>query len=350
MFRAPFSNFDMPKILGAEIDEIDEIILNKHKHLERITIPKKDGSKRHIVAPDPRMKYIQKSIYWRFLRRYKPSEAAHGFVAKKGIATNARIHVGANSLGKIDIKSFFDSITVDHLKNCLFGNKHICRYCKHYERMMDGLCNPSLYHNKTQDFKFKCEEIKAVLIKEYCDATGYQSLFNRVIELCTVDGFTAQGFPTSPMIANIVMKGFDQSMIEYCKSRDIEYTRYADDLAFSSKSMSKKELKKTIKQQAYRQLWAYGFMPNKKKTLWKTKAGRLKVCGVVVNEKTSIQRNTVHMFRAKVHHATVKHAEQTTKARLKQLKGYASFMMSIDYEKGKKYMNQLMTFEKEKFN
>jgi len=350
MIKAPLSNFDMPKILGAEIEEIDDIILNKHNHLDRITVPKKDGSKRQIVAPDKRLKYIQKSIYWRFLRRFRPSEAAHGFVAKKGIATNAKLHVGANSLGKIDIKSFFDSISTEHLKNCLFGNKHICRYCKFYERMLDGRCSPSLYHNKNQNYEFKCEEIKAVVIKEYCEATGYQSMFNRIIDLCTVDGYTAQGFPTSPMIANIVMRGFDQTMLRYCKERDIEYTRYADDLAFSSKTLTKKELKKAIKQQAYRQLWAYGFTPNKKKTLWKSKAGRLKVCGVVVNVKTSIQRKRMHLFRAQVHHATVKHADKTTKSLLKQLKGYASFVMSIDHGKGKKYMDQLLKFEGEKFN
>lgn len=350
MFKAPLTNFDMPKLLGAEVEEVDEILSDKQKHLERITIPKKDGSKRFIVAPDPRMKYIQKSIYWRILRRYKPSEAAHGFVAKKGIATNAKLHVGASSLGKIDIKSFFDSITDTHLKNCLFGNRHICRYCKNYERMLEGRCDPSLYRNKAQNFEFKCEEIKAVVIPEYCETTGYQSLFNRVIDLCTVDGYTAQGFPTSPMIANIVMRGFDQTMLEYCGGHDIVYTRYADDLAFSSKELSKRELKRIVKQQAYRQLWAYGFTPNKKKTLWKSKAGRLKVCGVVVNVKTSIQRKTVHLFRAKVHHATVKHADKTTKADLKQLKGYASFMMSIDHTKGKKYMDQLIAFEKTKFN
>lgn len=349
MFKAAKTNFDMPKILGAELDVVDEIIQNKRKHLKRIEIPKKDGSKRQILAPDSKLKYIQKSIYWRFLRRFKPSDAAHGFVAKKGISTNAEPHVGANSLGKIDIKSFFDSISTDHLKNCLFGNKHVCRYCANYERMLDGRCDPSLYHNKITNFEFKCEEIKAVHIPEYCEVTGYQSLFNRIIDICTFDGYTAQGFPTSPMIANIVMRGFDQSMIEFCGKSGITYTRYADDLAFSSKELSKFELKKIIKQKAYRLLWAYHFEPNKKKTIWKSKAGRLKVCGVVVNVKKSIQRKDVHLFRAKVHHATVIHAAKTTKADLKQLKGYASFLMSIDREKGKKYMGKLLAFEHEKF-
>lgn len=218
--------------------------------------------------------------------------------------------------------------------------------CKHYERMRNGLCNPSLYHNKTKEFKFRCEEIKAMFIPKYCEQTGYQSLFKRVIDLCTLDGFTAQGFPTSPMLANIVLRGFDQTMIEYCTQHDIIYSRYADDLAFSSKTLNKTELKKIIKKKVYRLLWAYGFQPNTKKTTWRSKGGCMKVCGVVVNVKTSVKRRLVRLFRAKVHHATVKNKKRTTKSEIRALKGWASYLMAIDHDKGKKYMDQLVAFEK----
>ena len=349
MFKQAQSNFDISKIIGTEVEVIDDIIANKDDHVERISIPKKDGKIRKILSPSKELKYIQKGAYWRFFKRYKASKAAHGFVRNRGISTNADPHVKAASLGKIDIQNFFDSISVNHLKNCIFGNKHICRYCKFYERMMDGRCHPSLYHNKLHNFEYKCEEIKAVVIPEYCEATGYISLFNRIIDMCTYNGYTAQGFPTSPTIANIVMLGFDKSMIKLCEENNLSYTRYADDLAFSSSTLSKFDLKKLVKNRAYQMLWAYGFKANKKKTNFKSKIGRLKVCGVVVNEKKSIQRSVVHIFRAKVHHATVKHADKTTKSRLKELKGWASYLMSIDQKKGQKYMDQLSAFESEKF-
>lgn len=345
----PHSNFNIPAILGKDLEKVDDIIKHKAMHVRLIEIPKKDGSKRKVLSPDGTLKYIQKSLYWKFFRRYKPSSVAHGFVSKHGIVTNAKLHVGAKALGKIDIKSFFDTICEKHLKNCLFGNKHICRYCKNYEKMLDGKCNPSLYKNKHKNFPHRCEEMKAVFIPEFCEKTGYQSLFNRVIELCTFEGSTAQGFPTSPVIANIVMRGFDKTMSKFCEENNVTYTRYADDLAFSSKDHDKKVLKGLIKSKAYRLLWAYGFKPNRKKTSWKSYAGRLKVCGVVVNEKTSIQKSEVHRFRAKVHHAVVKHAEQTTKSDLRRLKGWASYLMSVDKSKGDKYMTQLVTFEKSKF-
>jgi len=340
------SNFDIENIFGKDISFIDNVIANKEHHVQRIQIPKSDGSKRIIIAPDKDLKYLQKAIYWKILMRYRPSSAAHGFVRGRSIKTNALPHVGAKSIGKIDIKSFFDTISVHHLQNCLFGNKNICRLCKYYERMMYGLCHPSLYHNKLKNYQYKCEEIKALFIPEYCQTTGYQSLFKRIIELCTISGHTAQGFPTSPMLANIVMRGYDEKMLKYCGERGIVYTRYADDMAFSSMSLDKNDLKAIVQKKAYRLLWAFGFKPNMKKTIWKNRGGCMKVCGVVVNEKTSVKRKLVMLFRAKVHHATVKNKEHTTKSLIRQLKGWASYLMSIDHNKGQKYMNQLIEFEK----
>lgn len=347
--KGKFSNFDFKQIFGKDMDVVDKILANKEQHIRRFTIPKKDGSPRVVIAPDGDLKYIQKMVYFRFLRRYSYHTATHGFVPKKGIVTNAQIHVGAKSVGKIDIQKFFDTISENHLKNCLFGNKNICRYCKKYTRMLDGKCNPSLYKNKTQNFEYKCEEIKAIFIPNYCEQTGYESLFKRIIDVCTYNGTTAQGFPTSPMLANIVMRGFDKSMSEHCASLNIKYSRYADDLAFSSDTMTSKELLQNTRTKAYRLLWAFGFAPKKEKTKYRSRGSRLKICGIVVNKKTSVQRKTVLLFRAKVHHAIHKFPDSTTRSRIRELKGWASFLMSVDHDKGKKYMNQLVAFENKKF-
>lgn len=342
------SNFNIEFVLGQPVQQIDKIIENIDKHVRRIEIPKRDGSKRKILAPSNELKYLQKKINWAILMRYKPSDCAHGFVKKRGIVTNARFHLKPRSLGHVDIKNFFDTINENHLKNCLFGNKNICRFCKHYEAMLEGQCHPSVYKNSTQRFPHRCEEIKAVYIPEYVEKTGYQSLILRIIKLCTYKGVTAQGFPTSPYLANIVLKGFDKRMVELSCKNECTYSRYADDLTFSSKLLDKEQLRAVFKQQAYRLLWAFGFEANKKKTYFKD-VGRFKVCGVVVNEKTNIMRKSIRLFRAKVHHATVKKKSRTTKSHIRKLKGWASFLMSVNREKGRKYMDQLVVFEQRKW-
>lgn len=346
METTPGSNFDLSYFFSESPEKVDAIIQTMENHITRIAIPKKDGSKRIVLAPSKELKYIQKCLYYKLFKKYKSHDAAHGFVAKRGIVTNAIVHVGAKSLGTIDIKSFFDTISEEHLQNVLFGNKNICKFCKNCERMLTKGCNPSLYQNKLQDFPYVCEEIAAMFVPNYCEDTGYQPLFTRVIKICTYEGFTAQGFPTSPTIANIVLRGLDMKLEKELTPLGIKYTRYADDLCISSKTLNKDELKNIAQKLIYKMLWAFKFQPNKKKTLWRNKSSRLKVCGVVVNVKLAIQRRVVKKFRAKVHHITVKRATTSTRAEYRSAKGWASFLMSVSREKGRKYYDQLTAFGK----
>lgn len=342
------SNFNFKEIFGGkDLKYVDDIIANKANHIKVFTIPKKSGGERTITAPSPELKYLQNAILWKILKRYKEHELAHGFVIRRGIATNAIRHVGAKSLGSIDVSNFFDSITAKMLTNILFGNKNICKYCKFYERMTNKLCQPSLYKEKKEKSKYPCEEIKSLYIPEYDEKTGYESLFKRIIALCTtIDGVTAQGFPTSPKFANLVLRGFDKSIKKYCDEKKIQVSRYADDICISSKLLDKKELYKATKNKITQLLWAYGFQVNKKKVVYKNSTGRLKVCGVVVNKKLSIQKSRLRLFRAQVHNAVVKNAGFTNKIRIRKLKGFAAFVMSVDPDKGKKYMAQLVDYEK----
>ena len=318
------------------------------KHVHHFEIPKKDGTRRKLIAPDDKLKWIQRSIVWKILMHYHPTENAHGFVRERSIVTNGRIHVKPKSMGHIDIKNFFDTINEKHLQNCLFGNKHICGMCQNYGKMIDGQCSPSIYHNRTKVYKHKCEELKAVFIPGYCEKKEYSSLFTRLIKLCTLNGTTVQGFPTSPYIANIVLRGLDLKLQKIAVENGCAYTRYADDLTFSSKTHTADELEKVFKDVTYRTLWGFGFEAKKEKTWWKDK-GRFKVCGVVVNEKTNIMRRTIRKFRAKVHHAIVKHKDRTTKSHIRRLKGWASYLMSVNPSQGHRYMQQLSVFEKMKW-
>ena len=282
------------------------------------------------------------------MKRYSKSPIAHGFVRKRGIATNAAPHVGAKSLGTIDIEKFFDSISERHLKNILFGNKNICRYCKFHERMTNGFCTPSLYEEKKKKSKYPCEEIKAIYTKGYQKRTGYESLFKRIIKLCTYKGYTAQGFPTSPDFANIVLRGFDKSIKKHCDEHGITVTRYADDIGVSSKTHTKKELFDLTKNKITQLLWAYDFKVNRKKVVYKSSVGRLKLCSVVVNVKMSIQRRRIRLFRNAVYRATILNACATSKKYIRRLKGFAAYVMSVDRVQGDKYMAKLKVFEKER--
>lgn len=342
------SNFNLEKIFGKPLSEVDAIINDMDSHVRTFQIPKKTGGMRQLIAPDDQLKWIQRRLVWLIFARYHPSDNAHGFVKERSIISNAIPHVEPKSIGHIDIKNFFDTINENHVKNSLFGNCHICKHCCHYDKYLKGECHPSIYHNKNHKFVHRCEELKAMFVPDYCSKKGYDSLFARVIKLCTYKNAAVQGFPTSPYIANMVLSGFDKKIQKIAEDNNCTYTRYADDVTISSKDVDKHRLREIFKNPIYRTLWAFGFSAKKEKTWWKEN-GRFRVCGVVVNKKLNLSRYEIRLFRAKVHRATVVATSRTTKKLIRALKGWCSYLMSINKIQGDKYMNKLVEFEKSKW-
>jgi hypothetical protein len=346
--KSPKMNFPIEKIFGKPIERIDQIIADKDSHIIHFTIPKRSGGARNITAPDEELKEILRRLNSTFFRNYSPHPAANGFIRHRNILTNALPHVGKKSLGHMDIKDFFDTISGDMVLQSLFGNKRICKSCVNCDKMMCLECSPSIYHNKNHRFRYKCDELKAAFVKDYCSRSGYQSLFHRVRDICTYEGFTPQGFPTSPFIANIVLKGFDKKMTEIAESAKCAYTRYADDIAFSSNDLSSEQLHDSMFDITVRELWAFGFKVNKSKVMWKDR-GRFSICGIVVNKKPNIARRTIRLFRAKIHNAITKHGDRVSHEYIRSLKGWCSYLKFINPVQGEKYLKPLVAFEEAKW-
>jgi len=57
---------------------------------------------------------------------------------------------------------------------------------------------------------------------------------NRIFEIVTIDGKLPIGFATSPLISNSCLLSFDNALQAYCLKHEITYTRYSDDLIFST--------------------------------------------------------------------------------------------------------------------
>ena len=96
--------------------------------------------------------------------------------------------------------------------------------------------------------------------------------------LCCYQERLPQGAPTSPALSNLVMRHFDEAMGAWCKARNITYTRYADDLTFSS---DRPLYDAYAKAKSF--LESMGFEVNEKKTCFVTHASRQTVTGLVVN-------------------------------------------------------------------
>ena len=115
---------------------------------------------------------------------------------------------------------------------------------------------------------------------------------------CTLDGKLPQGAPTSPVITNIICQKLDRKLNSYCKKMGIEYTRYADDLTFSSDhDLFNEDFLNKIKEILLQE----GFLVKDKKTRIRKPNMRQEVTGLVVNEKVNITRDYVRNLRAMIH-------------------------------------------------
>lgn len=188
-----------PSIIGESKNDLDNIIKNIDSHYNEWIeekIDKKTGQfktyldgtiKKRVIRPSKkRLKGIQSKIKDRILSKIELPDNVHGGVKKKSNITNAKQHQGNKYLFATDLKDFYPSI-------------------------------------------------KSKIIHETFVKLGYNKQFAfYMTKLTTWKGELPQGTPTSTHISNIIFLATDNKLIEICNENNITYTRYIDDLTFSS--------------------------------------------------------------------------------------------------------------------
>ena len=178
-------------------------------HYHRAEVPKRDGGVRVLRVPDPVLKDIQRRIARVLLSGMPVSPHATAYRYGAGVVENARRHVGRPELLKLDILHFFDSIRYIQVKEAAFPAEI---YAEPLRILLSMLC------------------------------------YDRDV--------LPQGAPTSPWIANLVLRPFDEKLGAWCRARGVVYTRYCDDLAFSGTALD------GVEERAEEGLRALGFRLN----------------------------------------------------------------------------------------
>jgi RNA-directed DNA polymerase len=282
-------------------------------HYINFKLPKKSGGFRLISAPMPLLKSAQIWILENVLNRVAVHEAAHGFVSEKNIVSNAKLHVGAKIVVNFDLENFFPSISYKRVKG-------IFRSLGYSEAVATVFALVSTAP--------ETEEIE-IDNKTYFVALGERHL--------------PQGSPASPMISNIAARRLDKSLSKIAANLGFKYTRYADDLTFSTDEKDA-DVKKLMVQVRYI-VSKQGFKVNENKTRILRGGRQQEVTGIVVNDKISIDRKTLRKFRAVLHQAENNGLENlrwgNSPDLIAALKGYANFVFMVDKEKGFAFQQQV---------
>jgi retron-type reverse transcriptase len=227
------------------------------------TIKKKSGGDRTINAPVKGLKSILTAFNYILQSMYDPHHTATGFVLNKSIVDNASMHINSNYVYNIDLKDFFHSFDRNRVKMGFMYEPFNLNGSKEKEEVafiLAGLCTHPFMVNG---------EIKTVL---------------------------PQGSPTSPTITNILCKKLDRRLNGLAKRFGARYSRYADDITFSSAHNIYSdndfinELKRIIEIDQLLKI-------NPEKTRLQKAGFHQEVTGLKVNEKVNVNTRYVKQIR-----------------------------------------------------
>ena len=279
------------ELVGFKLSYIKTVVQYPKSFYWIYKIKKHSGGNREINSPLPNLKQIQYWILENILNTQKVSPYAKAFVHGKKLKENVRFHRNRKVVIKFDVNNFFGSIHLGFIKE-------IFRFL--------GYVNP---------------------------------VADLLAMLCCLDDVLPQGAPTSPCLSNLFMTDFDSHIAEYCKEHALYYTRYADDLTFSSDSeIDEVELKKIVKQE----LNAKGLQLNNEKTKVMHRNTRQVVTGIVVNQRLQVDKDKRRKIRQEVFYikkwGVESHLQKigcSKKNYLKHLLGELTFMLSLTPQNAK---------------
>lgn len=265
---------ELAQLLGYKPRAVSYILYkipNDKKYAE-FTIPKKNGETRTIKAPTDKLKKLQRRLtdllndsFEEICNEYGQRKSlSHGFRKEHSIVTNAKNHKNKRYVFNIDLQDFFPSINFGRVRGFFIKN--------HY-----------LYL-----------EPKVATI---------------IAQIACHDNELPQGSPCSPVISNLIGHLLDIRMVNLAKKAKCTYSRYADDLTFST---NKKEFSEKIAIEIKENDWIagktlikeiekVGFSINTKKTSMQYKTARQMTTGLIVNEKINIRKEYYRKARSMCH-------------------------------------------------
>ncbi|MEQ5594392.1 retron Ec67 family RNA-directed DNA polymerase/endonuclease [Escherichia coli] len=302
---------DLARLLGIDPVFMTRVIYirNTDNLYSQFTIKKKNGSDRHISAPDPELKEIQSrlsDLLQDCLNNIRENSKednnfSHGFERNRSIITNAEKHKSKKWVLNIDLSNFFDEFNFGRVRGYFLKNKNFS-------------LNTEL---STLIAKIACHQDKL-----------------------------PQGSPCSPVITNLILVSLDRRLSNLCNRVGCTYTRYADDITIST---NKKEFPRNIikshnensidlNKKFLKEIISSGFQINLNKLRLFDRKCRQEVTGLTVNRFVNVDNKYTKKIRAMAHSLftkggytlTDKKTREQRAGNINELGGMLSFIDYVD--------------------
>jgi retron-type reverse transcriptase len=267
---------DAARLIGFQPAALSYLLYKRppESNYQKFDIPKRSGGVRHISAPNPELKLVQRRladllqnsvIEINRTNRYHDT-ISHGFKRKRSIITNARKHRRRRYVFNVDLRNFFESINFGRVRGYFI-----------------------------KDRNFSLDPAVATVIAQ----------------ISCYENSLPQGSPSSPVISNLIGHVLDIHLSKLAADCGCTYSRYADDLTFST---NKRQFPGRIAYAIGTNPHAWlpgidllalvhksGFELNATKTRMQYRDSRQEVTGLIVNSKVNVRCEYRHAIRAMVH-------------------------------------------------
>lgn len=298
---------DLAYFLQMPLKKLTYILyVNKIEHYYKsFDILKRNGENRHINAPTGDLKHIQRTLSTilcefqkEIVKKNKNSvNLSHGFEKGKGIITNGNVHRNKRFVLNLDLEDFFDSI--------------------HFGRVRG-------YFEKNRNFELSRE------------------MATVIAQLTCYEGRLPQGAPSSPVITNLICNILDIHLLNICRKFKVDYTRYADDLTFSTNDKYFAKNQDDFHKEIETEIEKSGFSINHRKTRLLYRDARQEVTGLIVNEKLNVNREFYKATRAMAENLYVngEFFINGAKGNINQLEGRFAYINQLDKYNNKQNNNK----------
>lgn len=292
--------------LGITESQLDRLILRSPKTYKTYPIPKRSGGYRIIAQPAKETKFVQYWLIDNVFAKLKIHKNATAYKKNASITKNAAIHCSNQYLSKFDFSDFFGSISCNALSSFL----------------------------ETQ------------ISNEFVPAD-----IEKIARLCCIkhpgrtDLCLSIGAPSSPVLSNAIMYDFDERISAWCDINEVSYSRYADDLTFSTNVKHRSyEIENEIAA-ILSDLGELRLTLNQEKTVHLSKKFQRRITGLVINNEKSVSlgRARKREISALIHKYLLNELPAPDTFRLQGLLGFAADAEPAFVSRmSQKYGNQLI--------
>lgn len=262
-----------------------QIVERRHDPYRVFNIKKSGGGYRQITVPEATLMRVQRWVHENMLKNANVSKICTAYAPETGPVANAQRHCGCRWLVKMDVRSFFESISERQVYRVFrrIGYRPLIAF------ELTRLCTrvaPS--QAKRHRARWRKESAPYSIDRYHTFALGH----------------LPQGAPTSPMLANLVCLELDGRLEKIASDHHAVVTRYADDIVFSADKLDRATAGGIIKKVSF-ELSAFGFRRNEMKTHVVPPGARRIVTGLLVDSgtphlsKAFRDKVRMHLFHAR---------------------------------------------------